>query len=100
GDAHVADHGPADEGDLAPVLDRGVEHLLDPVHVGGEAGDDDALLGVGEDLVEHGGDLALGGHHAGYFGVGRVGHQQVAALGTEAGETGRVGGPAPHRAAL
>ena len=44
GDAHVAHHRPADEGDLAAVLDRGVEHLLHPVHVGGEAGDDDALL--------------------------------------------------------
>ena len=33
GDAHVADHGPADEGDLAPVLGRRVEHLLHPVHV-------------------------------------------------------------------
>ena len=41
GDAHVAHHRAADEGDLAAVRVGGVEHLLDAVHVAGEAGDDD-----------------------------------------------------------
>src|SRR6516225_9966167 len=44
GDAHVPHHGPADQRHLAPVRGRGVHHLLDPVHVAGEAGHDDALL--------------------------------------------------------
>ena len=96
-DAHVAHHGPADEGDLAPVPDRGIEHLLDPVHVRGETGDDDALAGAGEDLVEDGRDVTFGGHHAGHFGVGRVGHQQVDARGAEPGEPGQVGEPAVQR---
>jgi len=39
GDAHVADHRPSHEGDSAPVVRRGVEHLLDPVDVGREGGD-------------------------------------------------------------
>ncbi len=96
-DAHVADHGPAHEGDLAPVLDGGVEHLLDPVHVRGEAGHDDALGGVAEDLVEDRRDVALRGHHAGYLGVGRVGHQQVDALGAEPGEPSEIGQPSVQR---
>ena len=41
GDAHVAHHGPADEGDIAAVLLRRVEHLLHPVHMRGERRDDD-----------------------------------------------------------
>src|SRR6185312_13276017 len=96
-DAHVADHGPADEGDLAPVLHRGVEHLLNPVHVRGEAGHDDALPGVAEDLVEHRRDVALRGHPAGDLGVGRVRQQQVDALAAEPGEAGQVGEPAVQR---
>ena len=44
GDAHVADHRAPDVPDLAAVPDRRVEDLLDAVHVGGEAGDDDPLV--------------------------------------------------------
>ena len=54
-------------------------------------------LVLAEDLVEHRRDLALGGHHAGHLGVGRVGHQQVDALGAEPGEAGQVGEPAVQR---
>ena len=46
GDAHVADHRAADEGDPAAVLVGGVEDLLDAVHVAGEARHDDPLLGA------------------------------------------------------
>jgi hypothetical protein len=60
GDRHVAHHRAADEGDLAPGLVGGVEHLLDPVDVRGEARDDDPPLGVPEHLVDRRGDVPLG----------------------------------------
>ena len=97
GDPHVAHHRAPDEGDLAPVLGGRVQHLLDPVHVGGEAGHDDPLRGVGEDLVEHRGDVALGADDAGHLGVGGVGQQQVDALAAEPREPGQVGQPVVER---
>ena len=97
GDAHVADHGPADEGDLPAVLRRRVEHLLHPVHVRGEAGHDDPLGGVGEHVVEHRRDVPLGPDDAGHLGVGRVGEQQVDALAAEPREPGQVGQPPVER---
>jgi hypothetical protein len=53
-----------------PVRGRHLEHLLHPVHVAGETGDDDALLGTGEDLRQHRGDVPLAGDDAGHLGVG------------------------------
>ena len=97
GDAHVAHHRPADEGDLAPVRARAVEHLLDAVHVAGEAGDDQPLRGPGEDVVQHRADAALGGDEAGHLGVGGVRQQQVDALGAEPGEGAQVGQDAVQR---
>ena len=97
GDPHVAHHGAADEGDLAPVRDRHLQHLLHPVHVAGETGDDDALLGAGEDLRQHRGDVPLAGDDPGYLGVGRVGHQQVHAVRAEPREPAEVGEPAVQR---
>ena len=91
GDAHVAHHRAADVGDLAVLGDRGVEHLLHPVHVGGEAGDDDALLRLAEDLVDDRGDRLLGGREAGGLGVGGVGEEQVDALLAEPRERTQVG---------
>ena len=61
---HVADHRAADVRDLAAVRDGGVEHLLDAVHVGGEAGHDDPLVALVEDPVEDRGDVLLGGGEA------------------------------------
>ena len=52
GDAHVADHRAADEGDLAAVRVGGVQHLLDAVHVAGEAGDDDPPRRGAEDRLD------------------------------------------------
>src|SRR5690606_16828123 len=91
GDVHVADHGAAHEGDLAAVCLGGVEDLLHPVDVGGEAGDDDAFLGFGEDVVDDAGDVAFAGDEAGDLGVGGVRQQQVDALGAEPGEAAEVG---------
>src|SRR5215472_12105311 len=97
GDAHVADHAPPDEGDLPLVRRRGVENLLHPVYVRGEAGHDDPLVGVREHLVEHRGDVPLGPDDARHLGVGRVGQQQVDALAAEPREPGQVGQPSVER---
>ena len=97
GHAHVAHHGPADEGHPAAVRGRRVEHLLHPVHVAGEAGHDDPLLGLREHLVQHRGDVPLAGDDARDLGVGGVGHQQVDALGPAPGESAQVGQPAVQR---
>ncbi len=75
----------------------GVQHLLHPVHVAGEAGHDDPLLGGREDLGEHRRDRPLAGHDAGHLGVSGVCHQQVDALGAEPREPAEVGQPAVER---
>ena len=62
-----------------------VEHLLDAVHVAGEAGDDQPLGGPREDVVEDRADAALGGDEAGHLGVGGVRQQQVDAARRRAG---------------
>src|SRR6478735_5296816 len=91
GDAHVAHHRAADHGHLAARLLGRVEHLLDAVHVAAEAGDDDASLGMAEDLVDGGRDLELGRRETGDVGVGRVGEEEVDALLPEPGEGAQVG---------
>ena len=91
GDAHVADHRAADEGDLAPVLVSGVEDLLDAVHVTGEAGHDHALRRGAEHLVDRRGQLLLRCREAGYLGVRRVGEEEVHALLGQPRERPQVG---------
>ena len=86
-----------DEGDLAAVRVGGVEHLLDAVHVAGEAGDDDPARRGAEDLLDGGGEVPLGGGEAGDLGVGGVGQEQVDALLAEPGEAAQVGDPAVER---
>ena len=69
----------------------GVDHLLHPVDVRGEARHDDAALGAQEHAVEHRHDVALGGDEARNLGVGRVDEQQVDPLVAESGERVEVG---------
>ena len=97
GDPHVADHGAADEGDLAPGLLSRVEDLLDPVDVAAEAGDDDAPFGMPEDLVDGRRDLELRGGEAGHVGVRRVGEEQVDTLLPQPGEGTQIGDPTIER---
>ena len=96
-DAHVAHHGPAHVGHLAAVLCRGVHHLLDAVHVRGEAGDDDALLAGVEHAVQHRCDVLLRRREPRDLGVGRVRQEQVHTLLAQAGERAQVGDPAVER---
>jgi hypothetical protein len=97
GDAHVADHRPADERDPPAVAHGHVEHLLHAVHVAREARDDHPLLGAGDHALEHRPDLALRHDEARHLGVGGVHEEQVDALVTEAGEACEVGEPAVER---
>jgi hypothetical protein len=97
GDRHVLDHRPADEHGAAADLGGGVEHLLDPVDVRRERGDDHEPLGVADLVAQRASDGALGRDVAGHVGVGRVREQQVDALVTEAGEVRQVGGHAVDR---
>ncbi len=91
GGAHVADHGAAHKGDLAVVLVRRVNDLLDAVHVAGEAGNHYAARGRAHDLVDGRDQVGFCSQEAGNFGVGGVGHEQVNALLAQAGEAGKVG---------
>ena len=91
GDAHVAHHAATHEGDPTAVGGRRIQHLLHPVHVAGEAGDDDATRGLGDDALEHRADVALERGESGDVGVGRVGHEQVDTLFAEPRERAQVG---------
>ena len=95
--AHVAHHRAADVGHLAAVRRGGVHHLLHAVHVGGEAGHDDALLAGAEHPVQDRGDVLLGGGEAGHLGVGGVGEEEVDALLAQPGEGAQVGDAAVER---
>ena len=75
----------------------GVQHLLDPVHVAGEAGHDHAARGVAEDLLDRGGELALGGREARDLGVRGVGEEEIDPLLTQAREAAQVGDPTVER---
>ena len=90
GDLHDVLHGPPGDGHLPAKGRRGVQHLLDAVDVGGEGGDDDALI-AGLELPHEGlahGALAHG--VAGALHVGGVGTQRQHALLAQLAEAGQV----------
>ena len=76
---------------------RGVQHLLDAVHVAGEARHDDPPRRRPEHLVDGRRELALGGGEPGDLGVGGVGEEEVDALLAEPGEVAQVGDPLVQR---
>ena len=80
GDVDVLDHRAAGDGELAAVQVGDLDGLLHAVDVRGEAGDDDAALGLGEDLVERLADDGLGRRGALVLGVGGVAEQRQHAL--------------------
>ena len=96
-DAHVAQHRPADHGDLATVGVRRIENLLDAVDVGGEAGDDDPASRVAEYCLDRRRELAFRGRETRHLGVGGVGHEQIHALFTEPGEGPQIRDPTVER---
>ena len=76
GDAHVVDHGAADDADPAVVLARHVDDLLHAADVGGERRQQHTAVGLAEHLVQHLLHRALAGGGAFAFGVGGIGQEQ------------------------
>ena len=99
GQPHVLLHRQAERRHLAPERHGGVGDLLHPVHVAGEAGDDDApALVLVEQVVEHLAHRALAAGVTGLVGVGRVAEQQADAVARrERADAGQVGEPAVDR---
>ena len=60
-----------------------VDDLLDAVHVTGERRDDDPLLRLADDGVEHSADLPFRRDESGHLGIGGVDQEEVHALVTE-----------------
>ena len=87
----------ADDGDLAAVLVRQFHGDADAVDGRREAGEEELLLGLREDLVEARADGALGGRVAGAVDVGGVLQQAEDALLAEFGEGVEVEGVAVGR---
>ncbi len=94
GDAHVAHHRPANERHPPAQCHCGIDDLLNPVHVGGEAGHDDAALGAADQPVQGRADFAFRGADAGQLGVGRIAQEQIDPGVTEPRHAGQIGGPA------
>ena len=84
-------HASAGDGHLSAVALGRLDDGLDAVHVGGEGGDDDALVAVAELLVQVPGDGVLAGGDAGALDVGGVGKQRQNALLAQLAEPCQIG---------
>ena len=95
----VLAHGAAERGHLAAVGHGGVDDLLHPVHVAGEAGHDDALAGLGrEDPAQRHAHRGLRLGEAGLLRVGGVRQEEADALGLgQLAHAGQVGAPPVDR---
>ena len=93
GHTHVPEHRAAYVDHLAAVCDGRIQHLLDPVDVRGEAGDDDALPAASEHPVERRRDVPLRGGEPRHLRVGRVDEEDVDAGLAQPGEGAQVGQP-------
>ena len=99
GDLHIAQlggylhgvlHGPAGDRYLAAVPGCHIDDLLQAVHVGGEGGDDDALLAALEQGVKRVAHAALATGVAWALHVGGVGQQSQHPLLPQCAESGQV----------
>ena len=97
GDAHVAHHRSPDERHPPAQCDCGIDDLLHPIHIGGEARHDDAAVGATDQPVQGRTDFAFRWPDAGDLGVGRVAQEQVHAGVAEPGHPGQIGGPPVQR---
>ena len=82
---------------MAVERHRGVDRLLEPVHVGGEGGNHDPALAAREDVLEHRPHGRLRGRRSDTIGVRRVATQEQQPLAAELGKASGVGGRAVHR---
>ncbi len=90
GGGNDIDHAPPCDGDLAPVAGADVNDLLDAVDVGGECGNDDALLRVhGEDHLQRLACFFSEGY-ARALGVGGLAHQHQHAVPSQLAQPGDV----------
>ena len=95
GNAHIANHGAADERDSPSQSHSGVDDLLDPVDVGREARHDHPpSVGAPDEPVQRRADLTLRRPDAGDLGVGGVAEEEVDAGVAESRHPGQVGGSA------
>ena len=91
GDFHVADHGATIKGHLAAGSDSRIHRGLHPVHVGGEASEDDALFRIRHDAFKGWGDGGFGAGDSRGGGVGGIAQEQVDTFVAEAGQGRQVG---------
>ena len=82
---------------LRPKRHCGVDDLLHPVDVGGEARHDDATVGAADQPVQRRPDLALRRADARYLGIRGVAQEQVDAGVAQPRHAGQVGGPPVER---
>ncbi len=85
-DFHVAHHRTAVEGHLAAVCHSGVDSCLDAVNVGGEGGQDNALLSASNEALEVGRNITLRCRNTGDGCVGGITQHEVNTLITIAGQ--------------
>ena len=90
GDLHDIFHGPARDGHLPAEGRGGIQHLLDPVDVGGEGGDDDPVLASLELALEGGAHRLFRGGKARTLHIGGVRQQCQDALLPQLAEAGKV----------
>ena len=96
-DVGVLAHRAADECDLSPALDAGVDRLLHAVHVRRERGDENAPGAAREDLAERLADDPLRLGDAGPLRVRRVAEHEGDASIPDLGELADVGALPVHR---
>ena len=90
GDLHDIFHRPARDGHLPAEGRGGIQHLLDPVDVGGEGGDDDPVLASLELALEGGAHRLFRGGEARTLHIGGVRQQCQDALLPQLAEAGKV----------
>ena len=91
GHPHGVFHAPAGDRNLPAILGSYVDDLLDSVDVGGEGGDDDALLTATEQCVKGRPHAALALSEAGALHVGGVAQHGQHALVAQLAQAGQVG---------
>jgi len=96
GDFDVIDHAAADKGDFAVNAPSDVNDLLDAVHRGSEAGENDAARSGAAEVLDARNDGALGLCEAGALDVRGIAEESEDAFVTIAGEGVKVELPVVH----
>ena len=97
GNPHHVLHAPSGDGNLPAVLGGKVDDGLDPVHVGGEGGDDDPPVAAADETVQALCHLDLRGGISLPLHVGGVAQQGQNALVAQGAKPGKICDPAVQR---